>query len=564
MTAGTWVRTGRAAIVVAGVVAAAGSAYLQVRNGDPGPKVALAVTAELAFIAAGLVARARWPANRTGLLMVLVGFGLAAEDVQLALTPAIFTLGLLLVNVSTPLLTWLVLSFPTGSLGARSSRVVVVGSWLLIAIEAATVPLADVDYYRPAGSNLLFVGRLPALSQAVDAVVLIGGAALAGAAMLILIVRFARASPAARAILWPVYLAAIICGLAVVLASVGDQLTDSNAPYRIGIAIYGVGFALLPVLFLIGLLRFRLHRTPASDLLAGLGDLTAAGEVQAALRLSLADPALELHTGPDRPPAPGGRAVTPLMHGSETVGWLVHDAALGEDIHVLRAVASATALSLVNQRLAAHAGEQYAELQTAAARLAGIADATRRQVERDLHDGAQQQIVTATLQLRLVQSALGPALDPDTRALVDGAAASLDNALRDLRALARGMHPAILSEAGLADALRVLAERCPIPVEVDCADLTLPGPAESAFYFAAAECLTNIVKHASASRVWLTVSAEGRGGRLIVADDGSGGARFDEAGTGLSGLRDRFRVLGGELTITDRPGGGTQVTGWLP
>jgi two-component sensor histidine kinase len=201
-----------------------------------------------------------------------------------------------------------------------------------------------------------------------------------------------------------------------------------------------------------------------------------------------------------------------------------------------------------------------AEIEASRARIVAAADQARRRLERDLHDGAQQQLVLATLTLKQaqVQARGTPAERP-----VSDALAQLERALTELRELARGIHPAVLSEHGLAAALESLVARSPIPVELRAPRERLAPTAEAAIYFTVAEALTNIAKHAQASLARVDVDVED--GTLIaqVVDDGVGGADAT-AGSGLLGLADRLDTLGGTLTVESPAGGGTVVLARVP
>jgi signal transduction histidine kinase len=204
-----------------------------------------------------------------------------------------------------------------------------------------------------------------------------------------------------------------------------------------------------------------------------------------------------------------------------------------------------------------------AELTASRARIVATADATRRQIERDLHDGAQQQFVSLALRLRGAQSAVPPELG-DLAAEIGGVVSGLTNALDELREFARGIHPAILAEGGLGPALRLLARRSEVPVDLDArATRRLPAPVEVAAYYVVSEALANAAKHAEASVVAVEVE-DGEGGlRISVRDDGVGGADF-ETGSGLVGLEDRVEALGGRITVESPRGAGTTIRVELP
>jgi signal transduction histidine kinase len=207
--------------------------------------------------------------------------------------------------------------------------------------------------------------------------------------------------------------------------------------------------------------------------------------------------------------------------------------------------------------------ESRAELAASRARIVAAADQTRRRIERDLHDGTQQRLVSLGLELRLAQSMV-PAQLAGLEAEIGKVADELNGVVEDLREIARGIHPVILSEGGLGPALRTLARRAAIAVELEVPALgRLPEPVEVAAYYAVSEALTNATKHAHASGV--EVSAEVRGGtlRVCVRDDGAGGAD-PLGGSGLAGLKDRIEALGGTFSIDSPAGGGTTVSCELP
>ena len=202
------------------------------------------------------------------------------------------------------------------------------------------------------------------------------------------------------------------------------------------------------------------------------------------------------------------------------------------------------------------------DLRTARQRIIAAADAERRRIERDLHDGAQQRLVALAVTLSVAESRIES--DPAGAArLVAQAREEAQLAVKELRELARGIHPAVLSDHGLGPALEALAARAPVPVRVSgVPDQPLGDAVEAAAYFVTAEALTNIAKHARASRAWVVLSIERDCLRLEVRDDGVGGA--DPDGGGLHGLCDRVDALDGRLEIDSPPGGGTSVTVEIP
>jgi signal transduction histidine kinase len=200
------------------------------------------------------------------------------------------------------------------------------------------------------------------------------------------------------------------------------------------------------------------------------------------------------------------------------------------------------------------------KLEQSRARIVEAADDARRRIERDLHDGAQQRLVALALSLRLVARSAEPA----TAAALRGCIEDLHAALGELRELARGLHPAVLTQRGLPAALQELAARSPVPVALDAElDGRLPAAHEAALYFVAAEALTNVAKYAKASAVEVTLHGDERWAEIAIADDGVGGARAED-GSGLRGLGDRVEALGGGLTLASTRGHGTTVRARVP
>jgi signal transduction histidine kinase len=257
-----------------------------------------------------------------------------------------------------------------------------------------------------------------------------------------------------------------------------------------------------------------------------------------------------------------GDRVVEVRHQGELLGALSVSKAVGEQLtpaeeKLLDDVAAQAGLVLRNVRL-------IEDLRSSRQRLVTTADQERARLERNLHDGAQQSLVSVALMLSTARSRLGPTAQGLGTAL-EQATEQLRAAIDELRELARGIHPVILTERGLGPAIGSLAERSPVPVKVDyrLEQERLPAAVEASLYFVVAEALTNIAKYAHATQVTVTVSQVGRAVIVEVADDGIGGA--DESrGSGLRGLADRVAVVDGTLTVTSPPGRGTTLTCEVP
>jgi signal transduction histidine kinase len=526
------------------------------------------------WIACGLVACVRWPENRTGLL--IVALGLADMSNQLYWDAAVpFTLATLVSGLMIPLTAHLFLAFPTGRLTGRVERRFVLSAYGAYAVLAPVValttnPLAEGCPDCP--DNLLRVVESPAASDAVDLVATIAIAAIFLTLAVLLVRRLGAARGPTRRALAPVLLAAAAALLFLVAATVADAFGAAAAA---GVFYEGTGFAYIaiPIAFLVGLMRTRLQRSGVADLVVELGSSPRPPDVRNAIARTLGDPSLEVafwlsEEGryvdpagqPVDPDADPGRTPTPLEHDGHRLAVLLHDPSLLDDPGLVEAVGAAATLALENARLQVELRAQLEEVRASRARLVEAEDAERRRIERDLHDGAQQRLLGIRLALQLARDRIGD--DADVEALLAEADAEVGGALEELRALARGIHPAVLTDEGLAPALGALARRAPVAVDVAANGERFSPAVEATAYFVACEALANAVKHASASRVVIDVSRSNGRVAIAVADDGIGGA--DPGGPGLRGLRDRVEALDGRLDVTSPAGEGTRVIAAIP
>jgi len=237
---------------------------------------------------------------------------------------------------------------------------------------------------------------------------------------------------------------------------------------------------------------------------------------------------------------------------------LIRGAFTADRLDAVKLIAGQLAVSLDNAQL-------YSQLAASRARIVAAGDQARRRIERDLHDGAQQQLVSLAMQLRMMREEAPPEAG-ELRMQLDRAVTHATGALDALRDLSRGIHPAVLTRGGLGPALKALIRRSPIPVRLDL-DLKkrLPDQVEVSAYFIVAEALTNAAKHSRASTVMVTVEEKPADAilRLKVSDDGVGGADFTR-GTGLLGLKDRVEALGGHIVLYSPAGAGTSLGVELP
>jgi signal transduction histidine kinase len=527
------------------------------------------------WIAAGLIAWQRRPGNLVGPLMTAVGFTDVAQQLYWhAALP--FTLAALSSFFFAGIFLHLFLAFPSGRLQTRFERWFVAFAYLALPLFAVAAQMAWEPRTRRCPDcprNLLLVAHHRSIWHTIGGV----GDALFMAMLVtlavLLIGHLRRSSGSTRRALVPVLLAAAAAAVllvAILVVSAFGVETEGSAL----LWITDIAYAAVPVAFLVGLLRTRLHRGAVAELVVELGSLPSPPQLREAIARCLGDPSLELAFWlPDDgryvdadgqaldPEGDPGRAVTALKHNGQRLAALVHDPALLDDPELLDAVGAAASLALENARLQAELRAQLAEVRASRARIVEAGDAERRRLERDLHDGAQQRLLGIRLALQLARARLsnGGASVDELLAETD---AEVVDALTELRALARGIHPAILTEEGLAPALAALARRAPVPVEVSVCNERLPAKVEATAYFVAAEALANVVKHAHAAHASIEVARSNGRVAIEVADDGMGGA--DANGAGLRGLRDRVEALDGRLRVESPGDGGTRVQAAIP
>jgi len=574
------VRAKLALLGAAGLASGAGAAWLAANRSFVPYQTATVPFCLLvgwSFIGCGLIAWRQQPRNRLGPVMIFMGFAWFATFLTDARAPLLFTGGTAVQSLYLAGLAYLVLSFPSGRLSGRLERGLF---WSAIAVttvvQFAAMLVADSGPVLCSGcpANLLEVGRNDGLAGWLLQAERIAGAVLAVAALVLLVSRWQRASAAQRRAVAPVLWAgwATLIALAVSVANDIAAQPFGQIPKRVLFA----AVATLPVAVVAVLLQRRLARGAVAGLVVELGG-EATADLREALARALGDPSVELAywfgggqryvDGDGRPvQLPGlaaNRATTMVESGGRPVAALIHDPALRENPELVNSVCAAAGLRLENERLQAELRARLAELQDSRARMAASAEAERRRIERDLHDGTQQRLVSISMSLGLLESKL-PA-DPEAAAPIARTARhALGAALDELRELSQGILPGILAERGLPAALEELCGRAALPARLEVAiDRRLPAQVETAAYFLVSEALTNAAKHAQASQA--RVAARCADGLLTVkvADDGVGGAA-PGSGSGLRGMADRVEALGGKFILCSPDGQGTAVRAELP
>jgi signal transduction histidine kinase len=440
------------------------------------------------------------------------------------------------------------------------------------------VPARDLECSDCPENVLLISSKFETAVDVVGLAVNLIGLLLVAFTLVSLIQRWRRASAPERRLYAPLYWSGVVLMVTLIATLVLQSTSKSGEGEGVIITISLIPLAVMPYLFLASFVRARIFQTGAvGDLIARLGEAPRPGELRHALAEALGDPSVELvywlpederfvdaRGAPFELPADSSdRAVTKVERDGDCIAAIVYDATLRDARSHVRAVGAAAALALQNERLDAELRAKVGELRASRERMLRIGLEERRRLERDLHDGAQQRLVSMALNLRLARAKLRRNPD-DAEQLLSGASDELEAALGELRELARGIHPAVLSDRGLDTALETLAHRAPVPVELN----SLPGERfpeaiELAAYFVVSEALTNVAKYAQASHA--VVGLERHNGRLVVqvSDDGVGGAD-PEQGTGLRGLADRLAVIEGRLEVESEKGRGTTITARIP
>ncbi|MGE5236972.1 MAG: sensor histidine kinase [Acidobacteriota bacterium] len=549
-------------------------------EGDSPTTLAIFTIAGFAWLAAAVVTVARQPANR--LWMLILGY-LAVNrfvwSLQYVSNPVVQGLARTFLYVSIAVFVHVVVAYPSGHLRTRFDRALV----LFVYAFVVGICLLHAALWEPGSGcpdawcpqNVLLVWPNNELAGTVARVGNLA-APFIGALVVYAIWRHRQtAAPAARRALLPVVVAVPI---AYVFDSLG-YLTDAGViggvqmPGDMWHIIQLVADAIVPVGLLLGVLRLRLDRGRVAGLVVELGRGIPAGGLRDVLARALGDPTLQLAFT-----VPGGsgyidgagqpvvltsgnpdRAIAPIERDGEALAVLVHDRTIDdENPGLVDAVSSAARLAIENEQLTAQVRAQLEEVRASRARIVEAGDEERRKVERDLHDGAQQRLVA--LAMRLEQARATAA---GSSRLIDEVTAELREAIAEVRGLARGLYPPILTETGLAAAVESLAERASIPVDVRIPATRFPTAIEVTGYFVVAEALTNLTRHAGATTA--RVSAEVVDDVLIVTitDDGRGGVDPGR-GTGLRGLSDRVAAVGGRLEVVSPPGQGTTVRVELP
>ena len=523
------------------------------------------------FVACGVFLWARRPANRLGTLMLTVGMlWLLGRTMTLVPSQVVYTAGLWLTDLWAAAFALFLLAFPTGRLTSQGDRAIV-GIFLFV-----TVPLEFLwllFLVPDNGLNALGIAADPSAAQVIDRLqrLLIS----VGAVLLVISLgrRWLRSSGPGRRQLAPVLVGAV----AILLQSLSWIVLSSGTSLEALDDLIFLAQIAIPIAVLAVILQSRMARAAVPDLVVELGQTPTPGRLRDALADALGDPSLQVASWAPTlgrfvdaagdpvvlPEDDAGQAVTLLERNGVRVAAVIHDPILLEEPGLITSVAGALWLAVENDRLAAEVEAQLIEVRASRARIVEAGDRERRRVERDLHDGAQQRLVSLSLELQVARRALGDDGDPAVRRSLDRAAEEALAALAELRDLAVGIYPLILTESGLGEAVESLADRTSVDVSVDIGSERYAPVVEGAAYFVISEALTNVTKYARATRAVVRVRGLADHVSIEVDDDGIGGAD-PRSGSGLRGLADRLSALDGTIAIESPPGGGTRIAAQIP
>jgi signal transduction histidine kinase len=552
--------------------------YLGGWPGPPGPAIYVITPTVvlLAYLGVGLIAWQQYPAERIGPLLTLVGYAWFLPSLGRLHDAVAFTAGNLLYNLYQSCLAHLALAWPYGRLRSRLDRVAVTGVYCWNFGNTAV----SMIFWNPrtngcsatCPANLLLADSSNRLHNAISSVTSVISVGVTAAVAALIAWHWWSARGYARRAMTALIWVALPMAAYIGVLNFQSDLGISN------VLAYGEGPLILiaaPAAYAIGMLRTGLTRSAIGAALVELEPGPPPGRLRDALSRALGDPALQIAfrmqdrsgyldtSGQPVDPSqlPAGRVLTPLDASGDAA--LIHQDELRHEPDLVKVAVTAASLALEHARLQAEVQAQLEQVRASRARIVEAGDAERRRLERDLHDGAQQRLVTLTLALGMARSRAA-GTDPELRSLIESASKEAREALVELRELARGIHPAVLTETGLAGAIQALVERSPVVTTIaEVPHARFPPAIEATAYFVVSEALANVAKHSMAGTAQVTIRQLPE--RLIVqvSDDGAGGAR-PGGGSGLRGLADRVASAGGVLRVDSPPGAGTRLEADIP
>jgi signal transduction histidine kinase len=531
----------------AGVVLGLGAEWLA-RSGQSLPAAGADLAVGWTLLGCGLLIYAHTPRGSVGPLLALAGLSWFLGTLAGSRIGAVAVVGSALLFLHRGPLCHAIIGYPAGRRSDRVRTLVLIVCY----VYAAVVPLARNDVVTIIIACLVVAVTTQDYARAVGPD------------------RRARVTAVAAAVLLAIPLAG--GSLVRLMAAPGSGLDQT-----VVLSIYETVLIVIALGFLTDFLLGRWTQAAVTKLVIDLGGEAETGTLRTRLAHALGDRSLaiaywlpeqneyvdDLGSPVELPPAGSGRAVTIIEHAGDRIAALVHDAAVLDDPNLVDSVALAARIALSTVRMQADMQRRVAELDSSRRRILEAGDAQRRRLQQRLQASAGQRLAHVRQLLDLaVREA--QALPDETMARgLQAARRDLEEAQADLGELARGIHPAMLTERGLGPALASLAERAPVPVRLVTTAERLPAVIETAVYFVCSEALANVAKHSGATGVDIQVRVESGTVTVLVADDGIGGAD-PSAGSGLNGAGDRIGALGGRLVVESPSGGGTRLLADIP
>jgi signal transduction histidine kinase len=524
------------------------------------------IAAGLGLVVAGGLALTQRQARRVGLLAMLAGVTWLGADWEGSANgaPLLRTLGAVVAPFSLALVLHLALALPTGRLRSPAARALTVAAYGIAAAASFgraffRDPLLDLYCWRNCSDNLFLVHADPAIASTLTDIWLWLALAIALTLLAVAAHRLVTATRPARRVLLPLLGPAMLVGSSEAAYALALLRTPLEDPERSGFASIflarSLGLAALALGLAWGVLRVPRTRARVARLASELGEAPPPGKLREALVAALGDPDIDVvyprsdseqlidANGRRAALGVGGRAVARITRGDRTRALVVHDPALVDEPQLERALGSTARLAVENEALRAEALAQLEELKASRARIVEAGDATRRRLERNLHDGAQQRLLALSYDLRLAHAEARADHDEALAAVLDAAGGETASALDELRELAQGIHPAILSEAGLAPGLRTLADEASLPVELGNVVPERQSPTvETTTYVIVSEAIEDANRRGA---TFLAVSVDRENGRLVIAAEDDGAPRSAR----LTQLADRVGALGGALDV---------------
>jgi len=524
------------------------------------------IAAGLGLIVAGGFACIEPRARRLGLLTVLAGlawFGADMEGWEHG-PPLLRSLGAAASPFTLALVFHLALALPGGELRSATARMSVVAAYGIAAAVGVgralfREPLLDLYCWRNCRDNAFLVHADPGIASALGDIWLWSALAIAVCLLGFGAHRLLGASGPSRRVLLPLLGPAMLVGATEAAYAVTLMRTPLENPEHTNFAVIFLARSLSLTTLALGLawsvLRVPRTRARVARVARDLGDAPPPGTLREALAAALGDPGIDVLYPrrdseqlidadglPAEQPA-FGRAVARIARGDRTLALVLHDSVLVDELELELALGSAAKLSVENEALRAEALAQLHELSASRTRIVEAGDTARRRLERNLHDGAQQRLLALSYDLRLARADAAADGDDELVALLDAAAHETTTALDELRELAQGIYPAILTEAGLAVALATLADEAPLPVELgDVARERQPPAVETTTYVTVAQAIEDGARRGA---TYVAARVHREGGRLVIAVEDDGGPRSSR----LLHLADRVGALAGTLEV---------------